>query len=147
MTEGAVHGVDLQAVDEICVGRRHGIIDPWSMALHGSVQRAHGDVHFHAWWSSVGVGRHEAQQGQSDSSDRQHQQRDHYTQNEFLHEGPRRTTKYITWDAGGVDAGTPYLERVRGSLFWICFSFAQWAYSASGDAQACGPGCQHRGSN
>src|SRR5258708_14006021 len=119
MTEGAVHGVDLQAVDQICVGRRHGIIDPWSMALHGSVQRAHGDVHFHAWWGGVGVGRHEAQQGQSDTSDRQHQHRDHYTQNEFLHEGPRRTTKYKTWVAGGLYARPRCLDGRLVSLFWF----------------------------
>src|SRR6185437_12207918 len=56
VTEGAVHGVNLHAVDQVGISSRNWIIDARSVTLHRGVQRAGSDAGFERRRGSVGSG-------------------------------------------------------------------------------------------
>ena len=85
MAKRAIHGVDLQTLDQIFVRGRHGIVQARSMALHRIIERAHGDVDFHWRGSGVGPRGQKAEQGKAKSADQQNQNGDDNPQNEVAH--------------------------------------------------------------
>ncbi len=58
VTPRAVHRIQLHAVDNVVVGRGHWVVYPRRMALHGSIQRTHGDPLFPARRSGICIGVH-----------------------------------------------------------------------------------------
>src|SRR5205085_5642126 len=76
VTEGAVHGVNLHAVDQIRVSSRNWIIDARSVTLHGGVQRAGSDAGFERRRGSVGSGGKESKPCNSQTEHNQDEQRE-----------------------------------------------------------------------
>ena len=72
MTEGAVHRIELDAVDKIVVSRRKRIVHAGSAALHGGIERGVGDAGFESRWHCVGTGRRKAQQGNAQAEQHEH---------------------------------------------------------------------------
>src|ERR1039458_4998252 len=85
MAKRAIHGVDLQALDQILVRGGYGIVQAGSMTFHRIVERAHGDVDFHRRGSAVGPGRQKAEQGKAKAANQQNQNSDDNPQNEVAH--------------------------------------------------------------
>src|SRR5262249_25813782 len=86
---GAVHGVDLHAVDEVVGGGRGGAVDGGGGVIHGSVEGGHGDAHLHVAGGGVGVGGHKAKEQEASGGREKHDQRDDYAQDEVAHGGLR----------------------------------------------------------
>src|SRR5712692_3461706 len=89
MTDCAIHGVDLQAFDQVLVGRRNGVVQARGAAFHGSVERSHRNLLLELRWSGIGVGREEAEQGKSDAD------------NHKDHDNDYTTKKKTHWDSLG----------------------------------------------
>src|ERR1019366_3452440 len=90
VTGGAVHGVNLHAVNQIVVGGGQRIGYTWGMTVHGSVESVHGNAHLDVGRRRVGVGGHIAEQGESQSAEHKNKNRNHNSKNEVTHEPSAR---------------------------------------------------------
>src|SRR5271166_5456411 len=85
MAEGAIHGVNLQAFNQVVVGYGNWTVHAWSVALDGTIERAHADLALHFWRSRVRARGQKTEQGKANRDEQQEDDGEDDAQNEFAH--------------------------------------------------------------
>src|SRR5258706_1151567 len=83
---GAVHGIELHAIDEVGVRSRDGAVIVRSAALHGGVHDFGGQPGFGVAGGMIGVGVDEAEQCKPEAAEGEQDKSSDGTKDEFLHE-------------------------------------------------------------
>jgi hypothetical protein len=86
VAKSAIHGVELDALNQVIVIGHERVSDARSMALHGSVCGAHGQVLLPMRRFDVGRGRKETEQREAESAEDENQKGDDYSEKKLAHE-------------------------------------------------------------
>lgn len=86
MAEGAVHGVELHAVNEVGVGGCERVGKAGSVAFGRGVDGTHGNVALPVRRFDIGGGREKTEKSEAESTENENEERDDDAEKEFSHE-------------------------------------------------------------